>query len=199
MEHIFATSSIVQNALHHGLPLSVTFLDLKNAFGSVSHQLIADMLDHVGVPIQLGSYISSAYSQLSAYVVSKKWSTPTFSIHRGVFQGDTLSLLIFLIAFNPIIQLAQSLSTLGFRLRLPDANQCELPKENSYLWNEESSEEPNGWYPVKSPQSPLMARPRCTIVRANPMRISISMTLNGLQLRAMENGSCHSLVHLPKV
>ena len=149
MEHIFATSSIVQNALHHGLPLSVTFLDLKNAFGSVSHQLIADMLDHVGVPMQLGSYISSAYSQLSAYVVSKKWSTPTFSIHRGVFQGDTLSPLIFLIAFNPIIQLAQSLSTLGFRLRLPDANQCELPKENSYLyvlWDEESSEEPNGWY-----------------------------------------------------
>ena len=135
--------------MHHGLPLSVTFLDLKNAFGSVSHQLIVDMLDHVGVPRQLRSYITSAYLQLSAYVVSKKWSTPIFSIHKGVFQGDTLSPLIFLIAFNPIIQLAQSLSTLGFHLRLPDSNQCELPKENSYLymlWDEESSEEPSGWY-----------------------------------------------------
>ena len=46
---------------------------------------------------------------------------------------------------------------------------------------------------VKSPQFPLMARPRCTIVRANPMRISIAMTLNWLQLRAMENGTCLSL------
>ncbi len=129
MEHIFATSSIVQNAMHHGLPLSVTFLDLKNAFGSVSHQLIADMLDHVGVPVELRSYISSAYSQLTAYVACKKWSTSPFPIHRGVFQGDTLSPLIFLIAFNPVIQLAQSLSTLGFRLILPDSNQRELPKK----------------------------------------------------------------------
>jgi len=107
------------------------------------------MLEHVGVPRQLRSYITSAYSQLSAYVVSKKWSTPIFSIHKGVFQGDTLSPLIFLIAFNSIIQLAQSLSTLGFRLRLLDSNQRELPKENSYLyvlWDEESSEEPSGWY-----------------------------------------------------
>ena len=78
MEHIFATSSIVQNAMNYGLPLSVTFLDLKNAFGSVSHQLITDMLDHVGVPRQLRSYITNAYSQLLAYVVSKKWSTPIF-------------------------------------------------------------------------------------------------------------------------
>jgi len=54
-----------------------------------------------------------------------------------------------IIAFNSITQLAQSLSTLGFRLRLPDSNQRELPKENSYLyvlWDEESSEEPSGWY-----------------------------------------------------
>ena len=30
MEHIFATSAIIQNAVQNGLPLSVTFLDLKS-------------------------------------------------------------------------------------------------------------------------------------------------------------------------
>ena len=38
MEHIFSVSAIVQNALQHGLPLAMTFLDLANAFGSVSHE-----------------------------------------------------------------------------------------------------------------------------------------------------------------
>ncbi len=33
MEHIFALSSLLENAFKHGLPLTVTFLDLKNAFG----------------------------------------------------------------------------------------------------------------------------------------------------------------------
>ena len=42
-----------------------------------------------------------------------------------------------------------SISTLGFRLRLLDSNQRDLPKENSYLyvlWDEESSVAPRGWY-----------------------------------------------------
>ena len=40
MEHIFTMSVIIQNAHAHNAPLAVTFLDLKNAFGSVSHSLI---------------------------------------------------------------------------------------------------------------------------------------------------------------
>ena len=37
MEHIFSVSAIVQNALQHSLPLAMTFLDLENVFGSISH------------------------------------------------------------------------------------------------------------------------------------------------------------------
>ena len=152
MEHIFATSAIIQNAVHNGLPLSVTFLDLKNAFGSVPHQLIKGMLTHIKVPMEVRSYVSSAYSQLTARVVTKNWTTPSFAIERGVFQGDTLSPLIFLIAFNPIIQLAQSLSTCGFRLKVSDPTSHKLPEVNSHLyvqWDEKDSDEPQGWYLAK--------------------------------------------------
>ena len=152
MEHIFATSAIIQNAVQNGLPLSVTFLDLKNAFVSVPHQLIYDMLSHIQLPLEVRSYISSVYSQLTARIVTKNGSTPSFPISRGVFQGDTMSPLIFLITFNPIIQLAQSLSTCGFRLKRSDPTSRELPKVNSHLyvqWDEEDSDEPQGWYLAK--------------------------------------------------
>ena len=152
MEHIFATSAIIQNAVQNGLPLSVTFLNLKNAFGSVPHQLIYNMLAYIQLPLEVGSYISSAYSQLTARVVTKNWSTPSFPISKGVFQGDTLSPLIFLITFNPIIQLAQSLSTCGFQLKLSDSTTQELRKVNSNLyvqWDEVDSDEPQGWYLAK--------------------------------------------------
>ena len=64
---------------------------------------------------------------------------------------ETLSPLIFLIAFNPIIQLAQSLNTCGFCLRLPSSFP-EMPKINSYLyalWDEPNSNEPTAWYLAK--------------------------------------------------
>ena len=71
MQHIFATSAIIQSAIQNGLPHSVTFLDLKNAFGSVLHQLIDDMLAHIQLPHEVRSYISSTYSQLTTRVVTK--------------------------------------------------------------------------------------------------------------------------------
>ena len=151
MEHIFSVSAIIQNAIEHGLPLAMTFLDLENAFGSVSHELILDMLVHCNLPQEVISYIASLYSKLTAYVKTRKWSTDKFKIGRGVFQGDTLSPLIFLIAFNPIIQLAESLNTCGYCLRIP-STLPEVPKTHSYiyaLWEEPNSNEPMGWYLAK--------------------------------------------------
>ena len=71
--------------------LSVNFLDLKNAFGSVAHRLIKDMLAHVKIPDEVISYVMDRYSKLSGVVKTKEWKTAPFSIKRDVFQGDTIS------------------------------------------------------------------------------------------------------------
>jgi hypothetical protein len=47
MEHILSLNSILDNAKQNKLPLYMTFIDLKNAFGSIHHQLISDMLSLV--------------------------------------------------------------------------------------------------------------------------------------------------------
>ena len=47
VEHVFAIASILDNAIQQGLPLALTFLDLKNAFCSIAHPLIRDMLNIV--------------------------------------------------------------------------------------------------------------------------------------------------------
>ena len=85
MEHIFTLSAIVQNAIHHGLPMALTYLNLKNAFGSVSHRHISEMIAHIKLLQEIRSYINSAYSKLSAYIATKSWSTARFPISKGVF------------------------------------------------------------------------------------------------------------------
>ena len=82
----------------------ITFIDLKNAFGSVSHLLIFDMLRAVKVPAFLLNYIHSFYSQLSVTVLRNSWETSPIPFQCGVFQGDTLSPMIFLLVFNPLFR-----------------------------------------------------------------------------------------------
>ena len=106
-EHINTLSAIMQDALSDGKPLMITFIDLKNAFGSVSHLLIFDMLRAVKVPAFLLNYTHSFYSKLSVIVLSNSWETSPIPFQRGVFQGDTLSPMIFLLVFNPLLQLAE--------------------------------------------------------------------------------------------
>ena len=169
IEHIFTTSAILSNAKTNGLPLYMTFLDLSNAFGSISHQLIADMLKHICIPTPVISYISNAYSQLKGFASSPNWTTNVFPIERGVFQGDTLSPMIFLIAFNPIVELANMDKASGFSFRYPVPSSAGLPPVNAHIyveWNEPSSDEPPGWY-------------RCSVTEYSPAGLSTVLYANG--------------------
>ena len=133
-EHSFTTTAIINNAIQHGCPLTITFLDLQNAFGSVAHPLITDILTHIKLPDNVMSYTSDGYSKLTAFVKTKDWTTPTFEIKCGMFQGDTLSPTIFLAVFNPLIQLSYHLTTSGFFLTMPVPNSVGLPSINSAIY-----------------------------------------------------------------
>ena len=110
------------------------------------------MLEYARIPSPVVSCITSCYMQLSGFIRTKAWSTPSFSISRGIFQGDTLSPTVFLLVFSPLLHLIQSWQYKGFQMYPPSANLTTLPPIDSYihlLWNELESEEPPGWYKCK--------------------------------------------------
>ena len=83
-EHIYTLSAIMQDAVSNKFPLMMTFLDLKNAFGSVPHGLMFSMLEAIKVPVSVVNYIQSFYSVLSVIVTSKTWETEPIPFKRGV-------------------------------------------------------------------------------------------------------------------
>ena len=127
IKHIFTTSAILSNVIEYELLLYKIFLDVSNTFGSIPYGLINVILNLIKVPSQVIEYITYSYSQLAAFVSCAEWSTQQFQIQRGVFQGDTLFPLIFLIAFNPVITLSNSNQASGFSLHLPVPSSDGLP------------------------------------------------------------------------
>jgi len=81
--------------------------------------------------------------------MNKSWETPPIPFHRGVFRGDILSPIIFLLTFNPLLKLAAELNQgHGYTFEIPLQDSEELPPLNSSVyvkWMEEG-EEPPGWY-----------------------------------------------------
>ena len=152
MEHIFSIESLLDNAKTTKNPIVMSFLDLKNAFGSVCHQYLFDILQYIKLPSPVVSYITSCYSKLTAYVSTKAWKTTVFSIYRGVFQGDTLSPLLFNLAINPLLAYLSTSEDCGYSAQLHAANSVGLPPVDIpiyVLWTDSSVDAPVGWYRAK--------------------------------------------------
>ena len=103
MEHSFTLQQALQDARSRQNSIAVAWLDLKNAFGSISHKMVQFALRAYGVPLPFCQLIFALYNPLCARVSTPAWSTGYFSYQKGVFQGDPLSPVIFNLAFSPVV------------------------------------------------------------------------------------------------
>ena len=104
VEHVTVVQEIIQHAKLKHKTVHITWFDLEDAFGSVPHVLIPFVMAHYNIPTIITKYISNLYSKLKGKVICQDWESDLFQFLKGVFQGDPLSGVIFLIIFNPIIE-----------------------------------------------------------------------------------------------
>ena len=86
--------------------LFLFFIDFRNAFGSVEHELIFWTFQQMGIPIghKLMDIIKSMYTNSSFNLKTKTASSSPIPRTRGVFQGCPLSPTLFLFAIDPILK-----------------------------------------------------------------------------------------------
>ena len=70
----------------------------------MSHDLIPICLSRTHLPQNVQDYIISLYRCLRGKIRTSDWISEEFSFDKGVFQGDPLSPIIFLMCFNPILE-----------------------------------------------------------------------------------------------
>ena len=104
IEHTQQLAYIISHAKRKQKTLVVTLLDLKNAFGEVSHSLIPTVLQLHHIPREMQNVISELYSGFSTSIATKTFVTSPLQVEKGVLQGDCLSPLLFNMLFNTLIQ-----------------------------------------------------------------------------------------------
>jgi hypothetical protein len=103
-EHTFLLQSLVLDAKRHQKNLYLAWLDLKNAFGSVPHDVIWVTLEHLGVPDSVVQLVSNVYTNASTVINTPSGLTPTISLLSGVKQGCPLSPILFNLCIEIILR-----------------------------------------------------------------------------------------------
>jgi len=83
---------------------SIVWLDLTNAFGSVSHETIFTSLQWAGLSEEAISVIRRLYTINTTNISSHQGLTSEISIQAGVNQGCPFSPIIFNLTMEPIIR-----------------------------------------------------------------------------------------------
>ena len=110
--------------------MSYHFFDLEDAFGSVPHSLIDHTLERNFIPPSIREYFHKLFTHATAVVDTKSWRSSPFTFNRGVFQGDPLSPIVFLLVFNPILQELQNQNHKGYKLG--DQSYVTLPYADDF-------------------------------------------------------------------
>ena len=68
--HIQVVQEVIAHAKANKKTAHITWFDLEDAFGSVSHSLIPIVLEHYNLPPEIINYIVDLYSKLGGRVVT---------------------------------------------------------------------------------------------------------------------------------
>ena len=115
-EHQAKLAALIKSARQHKRSLAIAWLDIANAYGSVHHSLIQFSLAHYHAPPEFSRLLQSWYTGLSATISTDEWSTDPVPLRVGVYQGDPLSVAIFLTVINTLSDTLCTSGDLGFSL-----------------------------------------------------------------------------------
>lgn len=100
---LHAMVGAMEEAQLHSKEIHVAYIDCKKAFDSLHHDTIFCVLWHYGLGDKFVGVIERLYNNCYATVKVNGTPSSPFAISRGVWQGDTLSPLLFILTINPFL------------------------------------------------------------------------------------------------
>jgi hypothetical protein len=117
LENTIINKRLIDDAKSNEKPLSMLFLDVTNAYGSLRHPFIQTAMEIYKVPKSIIKYIMKFYHQATVQVTSRNGDSNPFVWQKGVFQGCSLANMLFIMCMNVLlIHLDKKYRDLGYEL-----------------------------------------------------------------------------------
>ena len=100
--------SALKDARKRKSSMALLWLDLANAYGSVPHKLIVFALRRYNVPEDWIDLVLAYYDGLWGRSSSSNVFSDWYRYEKGIFAGCTLSQILFLVAFNVILEYVEA-------------------------------------------------------------------------------------------
>ena len=93
---------IIKNCKRRKTNLSMAWIDYKKAYDMIPHSWILECLKMVGVDEKIITMLENSMGQWKVMLTADGNNLGNINIRRGIFQGDSLSPLLFVISMIPL-------------------------------------------------------------------------------------------------
>ncbi len=198
-EHTMLLESAIEEAKSQKRNLTICWLDLANAFGSLPHDYLNQLFCSLPVPPALRSILTDIYQHNEFhFVVGKElvMVRPT----SGVRQGDGLSSIIFNLAAEPLVRRAKANSH-GFQLFNTRLKSTSYADDISAADSDTTSLQStiDGMNSTASILGLRFNAKKCSSLTITNGRASTStkLSINGVQIRALDVGEYENYLGVP--
>ena len=99
----------------------LTYIDFRNAFGSIDHARLLAIMEDLGYPLDAVEIVGNIYTDsTTAFTGSHFGTTLPINISRATIQGDTLSPYLFIIFLEPLLRWLEK-NNLGYHFNTSTA------------------------------------------------------------------------------
>jgi len=116
VEHAFSIWDTIQKAKEEKGDLSVVWLDLANAYGSVPHKLLKLAMEHFWIPAEIQKLMMKYYDNFMMRFTVGDFTTEWQRLEIGIAAGCTISVVWFVLVMEMIIR---STKTDGAEIQTP--------------------------------------------------------------------------------
>ncbi|XP_019647849.1 PREDICTED: uncharacterized protein LOC109488125 [Branchiostoma belcheri] len=106
LEHTGVLTQVIREAKANKSDLTVVWLDLANAYGSIPHGLIQVALDHYHVPASVKGMVTSYFGGFQLRFRTADFTTQWQNLEKGIVTGCTISPILFIMGMNLLIDAA---------------------------------------------------------------------------------------------
>ena len=107
LEHSSMIWHTIQEAKRQKRDLSVVWLDLANAYGSMPHALIEYAMDFFWIPERVKAYVMKYYEGFQMRFSTGEYTTRWVDLEVGIPMGCTISPILFVLAMEVITKAAE--------------------------------------------------------------------------------------------